>query len=480
MMHTEWLPYVVDGTYCEVLVFDAATLQLLYLNDTALKNLQYGIAMPSNIALCDMIADATAVERLLRMPGIAPGRITLDARLLRRDGSSYPVELRIIHCDRGAAPVFIAIGNDLSARRETAEALRFSETRFHAIVSNTPGLVYQFIQHQDGSFGFPYLSDGCHALLGITPDQLRADPSLFMSRVVEEDRPSLFESMSTSALEMKSWNWEGRVWIEDWNDIKWINLRATPRPLADGDVQWEGIMTNITQSKVSEAELIRSRAQLAELSTHVDKVKEAERTRISREIHDDLGGNLTAIKMALALLVRRIPGEDPALAEKAAYVDQLVDRTIDSVHRIAGDLRPGVLDFGIVEAILWQANEFERQLGIPCVVHSDVIELDLPPDHSNALFRIFQEALTNVGKHARAELVEVKLTATESEVKLEVADDGRGINPKDRFKPKSFGIRGMTERAIALGGTLRAYNAAGGGCVVAISMPLSPATRAAG
>jgi two-component system, NarL family, sensor histidine kinase UhpB len=335
-----------------------------------------------------------------------------------------------------------------------------------------PGLVYQFLQRPDGSGAFRYVSDACHALLGIPPDQLRTDPSLFVDLILPEDRQSYFDSMHASRTEMKVCNWEGRIWIEEWKDIKWINLRAMPT-LQEGGVQWDGIITNITQSKVEEAEIKRSREQLAELSAHIQTVKEQERARIAREIHDDLGGNLTAIKMALALLTRRLPADDKTLLEKASYVDSLIDRSIEAVHRISGDLRPSVLDFGLVAAIDWQAKEFEKQVGIPCEFNSNKKELDLNLDMATALFRIVQEALTNIAKHAQANHVAVRLARTNRNLRLEVADDGCGIASADRMKPKSFGIRGMMERAAALGGTLSIGAGAEGGTLVTIRIPLT-------
>jgi signal transduction histidine kinase len=195
----------------------------------------------------------------------------------------------------------------------------------------------------------------------------------------------------------------------------------------------------------------RSRARLAELTEHIEQVKEQERTRIAREIHDDLGGNLTAIKMALAMLAARLPPE-PALQEKADYLDSLVDRTIEAVHRISLDLRPSMLDLGIVAALEWQAREFEKQMGIACVFRADGDDIDdiegeLDPDHASALFRIFQESLTNIAKHAGATRVTVTLRRQRQHLTLTICDNGRGITPADRLKPQSFGLRGMSERA---------------------------------
>jgi two-component system sensor histidine kinase UhpB len=476
MMHTDWLPIVMQGSFSEIYVMDCATLKFVQVNQAARKNLQYtadelGTMTPLDIA-CSLSLK-TFQQSLQTLREDATTRTGFDTTHVRKDGTTYPIEFRVFYCATGPTPVFIAIGNDISGRHQSEQALRHSEARFRAIVSNTPGLVFQFLLRKDGSVAFPYLSAGCHALLGVSVERLRANSAMFLELILLEDRQSYLDSMAASAAALKAWNWEGRIWVEKWKDVKWINIRSTPQAVLGDAVQWEGIMTNITQSKREEGEIKRSREQLAELSAHVEKVKEDERMRIAREIHDDLGGNLTAIKMALALVTRRLPLGDTALAEKAEYVDALVDRTIEAVHRISMDLRPSLLDFGIVAAIDWQAKEFEKQIGIPCSFTSNKKDIELPPDQSTALFRIFQEALTNIGKHANATRVSIKLVRTNRSVRLEVADNGRGIAARDRVKPKSFGIRGMIERASALGGQLTVSSAAESGSVVELSMPLS-------
>jgi two-component system sensor histidine kinase UhpB len=475
MMHVEWLPVVMQGSFSEIYVIDCDTLQFVQVNQAACENLQYEENQLLGKTPVDIARNLTTDTLKLVLHPLRERlaeQATLDTQQVRMDGSVYPIEYHFFYCESPTELVYIGIGNDVSARYEAAKALRISEARYRAIVSNTPGLVFQFLLRPDRRVSFPYLSEGCQALLGITPDQLRLDSSLFLALILPEDRQPYLESMAQSSSEMKSWNWEGRIWIEEWKDIKWINLRASPRRLAGDAVQWEGIMTNINDSKLEQAEITRSHAQLTELSAHVEKVKEKERTRIAREIHDDLGGNLTAIKMALALLTRRLPAEDGVLLEKAGYVDSLVDRTIETVHRIAGDLRPGVLDFGLVAAIEWQAKEFEKQLGIPCEVTSNIDEINLHLDQATALFRIFQEALTNISKHAHATRVEVRLLRNECSVNLEIEDNGLGMGKPDKLKPKSFGIRGMVERAVALGGTLSVGDGESAGTVVAITIPL--------
>jgi two-component system sensor histidine kinase UhpB len=344
-----------------------------------------------------------------------------------------------------------------------------------AFVSNTPGLVYQFILHADGRVEFPYLSEGCAALLGLPAAELQAAPERLLELIVPDDRKSYTDAMHASAHSLAGWNWEGRIWVDEYKDRKWINLRSTPRllPHQAGSVLWEGIMTNITASKQEQLEVMRSRARLAELTAHIEQVKEQERTRIAREIHDDLGGNLTAIKMALMMLTQRLPPDNPQLIERAEYVDALVDRSIEAVHRISLDLRPSMLDFGLVAALEWQSREFEKQNGIACAFSSSEKELDLSLDHATALFRIFQEALTNIAKHARASQVAVRLQRLRHQIVLTITDNGVGIGSSDRVKPGSFGLRGMNERAKALGGTMTLAPGPDGGTVVTIKVKLT-------
>ncbi|MFC6520204.1 histidine kinase [Undibacterium arcticum] len=478
MMQLQCLAAIMRGAFNEIYI-DADTLGFIETNQAARDNLQYSEAelaamTPVQIASGLDLDALAALLQPLRTGDTA--QATLDTIHVRKDGSSYPLQCRLFHCaapETGGAATFVLIGNDVSTQHASAEALGISESRFHAIVSNTPGLVYQFVWRPDGQTSFPYLGDGCRALLGITSEHLRSVPSQFVELILPIDRPSYLESMAASAAELKSWNWEGRIWIDAWRDVKWINLRSTPRIAKNGGVQWEGIMSNITQSKLEESEIKQSRARLAELSAHVDRVKEQERTRIAREIHDDIGGNLTAIKMALSLLTNRLPANNPVLRDKTAYVELLVDRTIDSAHMIARDLRPSILDFGVVAALDWQTRESEKQLGFPCQFSANVSEIELHPDQATAIFRIFQEAMTNIAKHAQASRVGVNLIRHDAGVTLKIADNGVGIAAADCLKSQSFGIRGMVERAQAMGGELTVGPVAGGGSVVTVELPLS-------
>jgi len=197
---------------------------------------------------------------------------------------------------------------------------------------------------------------------------------------------------------------------------------------------------------------------------------EQERARIAREIHDEMGGNLTAIKMALAMLRKNLP-EDVKIAEQAAYLDSLVDRSIDAMHRLANNLRPAVLDLGLIAACEWQVQEFVHQNGIACQFISQYKDLLLHADLVTILFRVLQESLTNIAKHANAANVHVTLEADSHTVCLRVADDGCGLSTAALANHNALGIRGMIDRAREAGGTLVISNNVGGGSVVSATIP---------
>ena len=230
---------------------------------------------------------------------------------------------------------------------------------------------------------------------------------------------------------------------------------------------------DITDRKRAETEIERSREQLRNLSAHLQSVREKERTRIARELHDELGQLLTALNTGLVLLNRKIPETEKALRDQTGSMIELVDMTMQTLKRIYMALRPGMLDhLGLAVAIGWQAGEFEKRTGIRCKVTVDPEDLSLDPDLSTAIFRIFQETLTNIARHAGAARVHVSLKATAEKVLLTVRDNGRGITQEQLAKPNSFGLLGMRERTHYWGGDVRISGKPGKGTLVKVDIPL--------
>jgi signal transduction histidine kinase len=242
-------------------------------------------------------------------------------------------------------------------------------------------------------------------------------------------------------------------------------------------VVWEGVMWNITHSKHVEADLRESRSQLAALSNHLQRIKEDERERIARDVHDVLGGTLVAMKFEMSLLEAKLDVNLAQARERARNVGRMVDDAIATVGRVTRELRPGILkDFGLAAAIESQGEDFAQRTGIACNILCT--DHDLDPDYDTALafFRVFQEALTNVSKHAGATEVNVRLMQEGDEVVLEIADDGCGLAATDLQKPRSFGLRGIRERLASLGGRLDLTDIQPHGTRLALRAPLLPAS----
>ena len=217
--------------------------------------------------------------------------------------------------------------------------------------------------------------------------------------------------------------------------------------------------------------------KLRALTIRQQTLRETEQKRIALEIHDELGQALTGIKMDVHWLNRTIeeqPGDVPKeiLSEKLADLLVQMDTTISSVRRIATELRPSILDdFGLIAAIEWQAKEFERKSGVECLVTTDTDSLDLSSDANTAVFRIFQEALTNVIRHAKATTVMVEIDSSSTGTTMRVEDDGVGIDLGSVGKKTSLGILGMQERARLIGGTLEITERENGGTAIGLSIP---------
>lgn len=233
------------------------------------------------------------------------------------------------------------------------------------------------------------------------------------------------------------------------------------------------------ERRAAQEQLLKSHEQLRALTAYLQFVREEERTRIAREVHDELGQMLTNLKIELAWLAARLPKHRRLLQEKARQMLGHVDALAHTVRQIVTELRPGILDdFGLVAALEWQAGEFQRRTGLRCTFVSDVARENWDGDITTALFRIFQETLTNVLRHAQATRVDVHLWQDDEVLLLEVADNGRGITPEEVANTRSIGLLGMRERAALLGGDISFTGASGRGTTVLIRLPIASDRRA--
>jgi signal transduction histidine kinase len=234
----------------------------------------------------------------------------------------------------------------------------------------------------------------------------------------------------------------------------------------------------IAEREVIEEGLRTAGERLREFAAHIESVREDERARIAREVHDELGQTLTGLKMDLSWLQKKLPKELEEAAGRMKTMVRVVDTTIQSVRRISSALRPQVLDdVGLVGTLAWQAGEFQVRTGIRCKVDLPAAEPLMDKEQSTAAFRILQEALANVAHHAGATRVDISLRVDAEHFILKIADNGRGISEAERRDPKSLGLVGIRERAFVLGGKVDIEGKPGSGTTVILSIPRRTGAR---
>ncbi len=368
-----------------------------------------------------------------------------------------------------AAYIFSIVFNQrrfISEQQRQLEAIRESERKYRNLFENSQvGIVR--VSTEDLR-----IVDCNATFLRIFEKTTTAEvEDLLQQTISKEDRHFFLQSLrQEKAIE----NVERRLLVNGGSSV-WISLSF--RTFPDREFA-EGILVDITERKNAEEQLLASHRQLRNLSAHLQSVREEERVKIAREIHDELGQVLTVAKMYLSVLLDGIMAGQPTSMESIhknlESITKIVDDSITLVKNIAYQLRPIILDdLGLREAVEWEVGQFEKKTGIRCVFESNDHQLQLGREESAAVFRIVQEALTNIVRHAKASNVVVAMHADEKNMTVEITDNGRGIQARDIQNPKSLGIIGMKERALFLGGQLEVASARNGGTTVALAMPVN-------
>lgn len=238
-------------------------------------------------------------------------------------------------------------------------------------------------------------------------------------------------------------------------------------------------LEHLNERRIAEQALRQSQEELRQLASYQERIKEDERKRIAREIHDELGQNLLALRIDVAMLHARTGSAHPKLNKKVHGVLEHIDTTMKAMRAIINNLRPTVLDLGLSAAIEWQVKEFQRRTGIVCQLDLCEKELELDDTRATALFRILQESLNNVFRHARATTASIVVRRTDKQLSMTVSDNGVGIFPGCRRKANSFGLVGIKERVSTLGGDFKIETGEDKGTSLTVSIPLPPEDEAA-
>lgn len=362
----------------------------------------------------------------------------------------------------------------LLERRRTAEAqLRAMQNRLTQLSNQLPIALFSFRP----GYGFEAISDGIEHLLPVTAQQLLADPTRLLAAVAAEDRAGLqwlnIEEDCPTRLE-----WLGRsaahgaaMKPENGTRVRWLQMRGSVEIGPGGERLLAGVVVDVTPLMSTQLALEASREELRRLATYRENEREQEYRRLAREFHDELGQLLTSARMQLQWLDGRV-GNDEATRGALGAIESLIGEAYRSVKSIAAELRPPALNLGLPAAIEWQAARVLTPAGLQFTVALAPVAESLPDATATALFRIVQEAFTNVLRYAAARSVHVSLRADGEQLILSVADDGCGFDPAAVAAGEHFGLVGMRERVAALHGTLDIDSAAGEGTRITVQLPL--------
>jgi len=380
--------------------------------------------------------------------------VEIEARLIKKRG--LPVGLQLV-------------AREVTEWKKAEEAQRESEKRYRLLVEEMgEGLAFV-----DARENITLANPSAEEIFGVaTGGLVGRNLSRFMT-------PKFFKIIKKQTEKRRAGEkstYEIEIIRADGKECQ-ILITATPR--FDEKREYLGADTffkDVTEQKKFEEELRKSHEQLRSLSAHLQAVREGERTSIAREIHDDLGQTMTALKMDFSLLNRLIPKEEKVLLRKTESMSKLVDMILQDTKRISTELRPGLLDdLGLFAAIEWQAEEFQNRTRIKCEVTLVPENIVLDRDRSTAIFRIFQETLTNIARHANATKVSINLKGKGGKLTLKVGDNGRGITEEQIYDSKSFGLIGIRERVAFLGGEVKIKGVRNKGTTITVSIPFGGA-----
>ncbi|MCK9389930.1 MAG: sensor histidine kinase [Sulfuritalea sp.] len=359
----------------------------------------------------------------------------------------------------------------LAARRRQAElALRASEDRLRQVSSQLPVALFEYAAAPLPQFHS--MSDGVARLLPGTAAEMLADPQVFFAGIDSEDVAGLVWRDAVTP-PTREFEWVGRS-LPAAEHRRWLQIRATTEFTTGGERVIHGVILDVTALKQAQHDLERSREELRRLASHREARIEQERAHLAREFHDELGQVLTTARMHLQLLERSLPAGSDDSRGAARNIEAMIAEAYRSVKAIASDLRPAALNLGLTAAVEWVADRVLGPAAIRYSISFTPAADRLDDDYAIALFRIVQESLSNIVRHAMAHSVHITLSHHDGEMRLLVEDDGKGFNAGGVDHATHFGLLGISERATALGGTLEIDSSPGAGTRLSVTLPKVP------
>jgi len=412
-----------------------------------------------------------ARENMKKIMNGKPVRNT-EYTLIKKDGSTFPVLIYSNPVMKDNKPVGLrGIIIDMTERKLAENKIKESQQRLSSHLNNTPlGSIFW-----DINFKVIEWNSSAEQIFGYSKEEaLGKHPyKLIVPKEIRGQIDDIFNHLLTQTGGSRSINEnvtkDGKRILCDWYNVAITDLDGKVTGVAS-------LVDDITEQKKTERKLKESRNQLRSLAERLQLIREEERATVAREIHDDLGQTLTALKMDISWMKKNSGMTDEMRASKLDVMLGLTDSTIQTVKRIATELRPGILDdLGLVSAIEWQTKEFQNRSGIKCNFEIFVDEFIVEDDISIAVFRIFQESLTNIARHSQATKVTVTIMREDDFLLVEISDNGVGISEEQISSSKSLGLIGMSERVSVFRGKLTISRAAEGGTAVRVYIPIEKA-----
>jgi len=355
-------------------------------------------------------------------------------------------------------------------RRQTEQALRASEDRLRQVSSQLPVAMFEYTAAPPARFRS--MSDGVARLLPGTAAEMLANPRVFFAGIHPDDRSGLVwrDAATQPAHEFE---WVGRSLLPAEHPC-WLQIRVTTELTTEGERAIHGVILDVTALKQAQQDLERSRQELRRLASHRETRIEQERARLAREFHDELGQVLTTARMHLQLLERNLPADSSSAREAAHNIETMIADAYLSVKTIASDLRPAALNLGLAAAVEWVTARVLGPANIRYSISFSQAAERLDDGYAIALFRIVQESLNNIVRHAKAQNVLVALTHDHGDMQLLVEDDGSGFDATSVDHATHFGLLGISERVTSLGGILEIDSHPGGGTRLSVTLPQVP------
>lgn len=364
---------------------------------------------------------------------------------------------------------------DFSRKKEAEDRISNSELRFRTLAKTAPVGIFE----TDAQGNTTYVNETWMEYSGLTYEEAMRNE--WMNMIHPEDRETQVSGWHNKAKNGEPSFSEYRI-INKAGELRWVNGRAIPLVSVEGEVTgYIGTISDVTKIKQALELLKQSHdtlnertEQLQELSTHLQQVREDERSKIAREIHDELGQQLTGLKMDISWLKRKVHPGDTAVNNKFDDAIQLIAEAVKSIRHIVTELRPSIIDdLGLNAAFEWQIEDFSKRLGITFEYQNDFDDAVIGPNVSIGLFRILQESLTNIARHANATKVLINISGVGKMIRLTICDDGIGFDASVKQSSPTFGLLGIKERTYMLNGDCQIYSNPGEGTRISVHIPIA-------